>query len=886
MKLRLAQSFCFVLWCSSILTAQTTKAIDVELHDVTLAEALKDLENKSGAHILFDYKDIEAYQVTCRAEGQTFEQVVHAILAGKPFTCKKVRENTYVIQKADSVPEKHKPDVTLSGLVTDSLGQPVDAAVVSVMNAQTGVPFNQGITSEEGTFSLQARGNIQLYVSCLGFTPYLSAPFQAHQDTTFRVRLQSSSIQLDNVIVVGEKQTPSVRIVNGNTVFFPKNSVSLTGSSALDVLKKTPGVLVDGNDNVSIGGRNGVLIIFNGKPTYMKQEELITMLKSMSSATVTSIEIINNPSAQYDAEGSGGIININTQRQRTEGYSFSVNNGVSYWDNIRQNTELAFSYTRNKFSLMGNYHHQFGYYNLDYGMRRIQSGKEYDSPTSDTDKRKTIAGSLDFEYKFNDRNLIGGQLTANALFGPGQTITTTEIRDQAHDKLEQILYAQNDYYMQKGNRYGANVYYVSMPKEGTKYTLDANYAWFDGGSGNLQPNTYRLPGGDIINDYLYKSVNSRNIHIYALAYNQQHKLGKGELKSGIKFSNVHADNGYQFYEIKDNQEIIDATQSNDFTYKEQILAAYVLYSFPLGSRINMELGLRGEQTWSDGRLFTINGLNNEENRRGYLNVFPSVNLNYQITDEQSLAVGYGGRIDRPAYQDLNPFEYLLDELSYWKGNPFLTPQKTHRVTATYSYKRTSIAAAYTYMKDYKAQITDTLSINKVVMTPKNIGKQQQFSITLNQGFQFVRWWEMNVNVVGYYVKKDIAFDSYRRFNKDAFAGIFTLMNTFRLPWKLQLEVNGSYATRRLGASNEKMEPSGYVDLALGRTFLKKRLAVNLALTDLFWTNNWDNYSSFDGFQLWNWGKGESRQIKLNISYRFGKEKSRSHQQNFEELDRL
>lgn len=105
MKLRLAQSFCFVLWCSSVLTAQTTKAIDVELHDVTLAEALKDLENKSGAHILFDYKDIEAYQVTCRAEGQTFEQVVHAILAGKPLTCKKVRENTYVIQKADSVPE-------------------------------------------------------------------------------------------------------------------------------------------------------------------------------------------------------------------------------------------------------------------------------------------------------------------------------------------------------------------------------------------------------------------------------------------------------------------------------------------------------------------------------------------------------------------------------------------------------------------------------------------------------------------------------------------------------------------------------------------------------------------------------------------------------------
>lgn len=112
------------------------------------------------------------------------------------------------------------------------------------------------------------------------------------------------------------------------------------------------------------------------------------------------------------------------------------------------------------------------------------------------------------------------------------------------------------------------------------------------------------------------------------------------------------------------------------------------------------------------------------------------------------------------------------------------------------------------------------------------------------------------------------------------------MNTFRLPWELRLEMNGSYATKRLGASNEKMDSSGYIDIALGRAFMNKRLAVNLALTDLFWTNNWDNYSSFEGFHLWNWGKGESRQIKLNISYRFGKEKSRTHKQDFNELDRL
>lgn len=103
-------------------------------------------------------------------------------------------------------------------------------------------------------------------------------------------------------------------------------------------------------------------------------------------------------------------------------------------------------------------------------------------------------------------------------------------------------------------------------------------------------------------------------------------------------------------------------------------------------------------------------------------MFPTFNLNYQVNDSHALTLSYASRIDRPAYQDLNPFEYLLDELSYWKGNPFLTPQKNHKVALTYSHNRTAITASYSYMKDYKAQITDTLSVNKVIMTPRNIGK--------------------------------------------------------------------------------------------------------------------------------------------------------------------
>lgn len=775
----------------------------------------------------------------------------------------------------------------VKGSVTDSIGNPLDAAVVVLMNADNGNIVCQGITLENGSYNLDAAGNLQVYVSSLGYRQHVSTPFIVKSDTLLPpIKLHPEDFVLDDVVVIGEKQSPSVKIEKGKMIFTPKNSSIIAGSTALEVLKKTPGVFVDGENNISIGGKNSVLVILNGKQTYMQKDELITLLKATPSSSVSSVEVMHNPSAQYDAEGSGGIININMNRKKSEGFFFSLNNGVSYWENLRENTELSFSYTKNRFSLSGSYNHAFGYYDMDYGMHRIQEGKDYYSPTQDTDKRKTISGNLNMEYTLNDKHLIGARIDANTLFGPGQTNTVTEIRDANTRELEQILYASNDYYTQKGNRYGGNLYYMAIPKEGVSYNLDFNYAWFDGGSGNWQPNKYVSPDGSVLQDNLYKSVNSRNINIYAVSYDQKHPLWNGELKSGVKFSSVNADNGYQFYNVDNGQERIDKSQSNDFRYKEQILAGYILYSHSLGDKISMEVGLRGEYTFSDGLLHTIDGDGDENNKSNYLNLFPTFNLNYQINDSHALTLNYASRIDRPAYQDLNPFEYLLDELSYWKGNPFLTPQKTHKVALTYSHNRTAITASYSYMKDYKAQITDTLSVNKVIMTPRNIGRQQRVSLTLFQGINIARWWEMNLNLIGYYVKNDIAFDKYRKFNLDGFAGIFSIQNTIRLPWQIQMELNGSYVTKRLGASNEYIDPSGYVDIGFSKSFANKRWTVNLAMSDIFWTSRWDNYSSFSGFQLWNWGKSESRQIKLNITYRFGREKNSKHSGSFDELNRL
>lgn len=434
----------------------------------------------------------------------------------------------------------------VGGVVTDSIGAPIEGAVVVLMNPSNGESLRQGITSVDGKYSLDAKGNLRLYVSCVGYKQFISSPFHVVRDTVLPdIKLSAKNFLLDDVVVIGEKQSPSIKIEKGKMIFTPRNSSIVAGGTALEVLKKTPGVFVDGENNISIGGKGSVLVILNGKQTYMQKDELVTLLKATPSSSVSSVEVIHNPSAQYDAEGSGGIVNINMGRKKSEGFFFSLNNGLSYWENLRENTEMSFSYKRNKLSLSANYNHAFGYYGMDYGMHRIQGGKDYYSPTQDTDKRKTISGGINMEYALNDKQTIGGRIDINTLFGPGRTNTVTEIRDAVTNTLEQTLYASNDYYTQKGNRYGGNLYYMAAPKDGVSYAVDFNYAWFDGGSGNWQPNRYALPDGTTLQDNLYKSVNSRNIHIYALSYDQKHPLWNGELKSGLKFSSVNADNGYR-----------------------------------------------------------------------------------------------------------------------------------------------------------------------------------------------------------------------------------------------------------------------------------------------------------------------------------------------------
>lgn len=233
----------------------------------------------------------------------------------------------------------------LTGRVVDSLLRSVPTAVVATLAPDSEAMLQHAVTDDEGRFTLSASGRVRLFVSCLGFAPYVGEPFDVERATDVgELRLEGTAVGIDDVVVVAENPNATLRVEQGRMVYTPRNSASLAGGTALDALKQTPGVMVSGENEISLGGSSGVLVMLNGKQTYMQREELAAMLRSMPASSVSSVEVMSNPSAQYDAEGSAGVININVERGRSaDGLSLSFNNGFSVWDNWRQNTELAFS---------------------------------------------------------------------------------------------------------------------------------------------------------------------------------------------------------------------------------------------------------------------------------------------------------------------------------------------------------------------------------------------------------------------------------------------------------------------------------------------------------------------------------------------------------------
>lgn len=757
----------------------------------------------------------------------------------------------------------------LKGQIVDEANTPLPSSTIVLLDQQNKEVAKVSADSS-GYFNLSysIAGRYVLNISFTGYSSYRSAVFElAHKDFGL-IKLNPADNALAEVVVQAKQDL--VELDGGNIIYNVSKSIDAQGATALDAIKKAPGIYVDNDNTITLNGRQGAMILLDGRQTYMSGKELTDLLRSMPSSGIRSVEIINSPTARFDAAGSAGIINIRTIKPQIKGFNGNLTTGLAYGMNVRQNLDISLNYRRNSVNVYGTYNHFLGSYSYLYGSDRIQNNKTYDSFTDDTDKRQRMGSRLGADLALNKRNTLGILLTGNFIFGGGLTDTRTDIGNTSSPAVLQVLDAVNDYYQQQTQRYNMNLNYKYEDTLGRIVNVDADYGYFQKTNGNLQSNIYSGDRNNVISRSFNRTLNAININLKAFKFDYTTRLGKAILETGLKLSDIRADNDSKFLHVLAARDSLDDRRSNAFGYNEQIASTYVNLKRSF-KKWNVQGGLRLENSSSRGALFFRSaGIDSADNiRRTYLNLFPSVSASFKASANHNFSLGYSRRIDRPAYQDLNPFVYMLDELNFWQGNPFLQPQLSHRASFTYAYKSSTILGlTFSHTDQFSTQITDTLDLNKVIMVFRNLGVQNNAALSITQHIYPAKWWDITFNGTLYQLRNKISFDQYRDFDLKQAAARMNLQQSFKLPYKFGAEVSGTFTSRRLTGANNISRAVSQVDLGLQKSLFKDKGVLRLVVNDIYQGNRGNAVQSYAGFYLRSYSYYESRQVRLNFTYKF------------------
>jgi hypothetical protein len=570
---------------------------------------------------------------------------------------------------------QNNPNLILKGIVKNTNTGVVDGATLFLKDGNNGQVIKQTLSGKDGTFYFTAKaGSYILSITYMGALSYQSDLLKVSDNMDVGIiKIETATRSLKEVVIQSSSNKPLIKIEGRKMIYNIEKSVTAQGSNILEALKKTPGIIVNQDNSITLNGASGALVMINGRQTYLQAEELAQLLKSMSASDLKSIEVIRNPSAEYDAAGTGGIVNLVLQKIIAEGFNGSMNNGVAYGITMKQNTNLNFR--KGKFNVFGSYNHNFGHYAMDYDNDRTTNGKIYLNSNHDVDKKHNIRSTVGVDYAIDTSKTIGMVVSGNFSSGGGLITPTTNIFDESTGELLQTLRSESSYPGQMARRYNANINYRYKGSNRTSLDIDADYGVFDAATKNLSTNIFYSPDGTFQSSNNFLVDNSRDIKLYAIKADYGFSIGKGRILTGAKFSKVTADNVFDQYDANGSVNVIDIELSNTFNYKEQISAGYLKYEVPINDALSLDLGVRLENTHSDGNLTPREGSSQSAAAvvRNYLNVFPTAAITYKTEQAGTYNLSFARRVDRPAYNNLNPFSYPVDELSYWKGNPFLQP---------------------------------------------------------------------------------------------------------------------------------------------------------------------------------------------------------------------
>lgn len=765
----------------------------------------------------------------------------------------------------------------ISGLIRDDQGKALPGASLALKKAGDSSIVKLSISTAEGKYEFPVAEQGGYFVSAT-FVGYGSKNtnlinVEGFKDVTVPdIILSKITGNLREVVVTSNK--PIVEVKADKTILNVEGSVNAVGQDALELLRKSPGVMVDKDDNISLSGKNGVQVFIDGRPTPLSGAELSAYLKTLQSSSIEAIEIITNPSAKYEAAGNAGIINIRLKKNKSFGTNGSVNAGYNIGIFPKYLGGFALN-NRNKFvNVFGNYNYYHGRNESKMFLYRTLLDTLFDqkSTMSFTNNSHNFKAGLD--YFINKKSTFGlmvnGSLGDN-VFG---NISRTPISFIPAGKINRVLVADNSSESKRRNA-NFNLNYRYADTSGHELNLDADYGLFKIESDQLQPNYYFNDSGDFLLDSrIYNMVAPTDIDIYSFKADYEQNFKKGRLGLGGKLSYVNSANNFERFNVLRSFKTLDTLRSNRFDYKENINALYVNYNKSFKGFM-IQFGVRMENTNAEGISNGFQWKNDAYEaydssfNRNYTNFFPSAAITFNKKPTSQFGLRYSRRIDRPAYQDLNPFEFKLDEYTFQKGNTLLTPQYTNSFAITHTYKyKLNTTLNYSHVKDVFTQLIDTAEISKSFITKKNLATQDITSLNVSYPLQY-KWYSVFSNLNAYYSHYKADFGTGRTIDLDVFAFNIYQQHTFKLNKKWTAELSGFYNSPSIWQGTFKSREMYGIDGGLLWSIFKGKGTLKASVSDIFKTMRWQGTSNFASQYIRAGGSWESRQFKVNFTYRFG-----------------
>lgn len=778
----------------------------------------------------------------------------------------------------------------ISGKVITANQQPVPSAIISLLDAETNSFIKGELSNDTGNFNFKSieNGTYIILITSLGLKDYKSETFVLNNSNknfnTFI--MQEDLAELDEVTVVAEK--PMIEVRADKTVFNVANTVNAIGDSGFELLRKAPGIIIDNSDSIIVEGKAGVLFYIDDRPSVLRGQDLVNFLKTLQAADIESIEIITQPSSRFDAEGNAGIINIKLKRDKSLGTNGTVASSLTIGDFARTSNSVSFNNRNKKTSLYGTYSNFFGKSTGFINLNRTQNGTNFNARTTSVYDANRNNIRLGFDYYANKKSTFGIIVNGNFNNSNSESDSRTPITPSGANSPTEVLVAGSDSENRTTNFF-SNINYRFKDTLGHSLNIDLDYGKYDSERENLQPNRYF--NGDetqVLSENIVFFDTPIDISIISGQIDYEQNFLKGTLSIGVKYSKVKTDNSFDAFDRANGNNDLDESQSNDFSYDEQISAAYFNFSRKI-DKFNLQFGLRIENTVSDGILTSLLGDQDDRVKRNYTNWFPSGGITYQVNQKNSLALIYSKRIQRPNYQSLNPFQYRIDELSFRQGNPFLQPQYTDNVKLSHTYNyRLTTSLSYSFISDFFAQVTEAVGDEQNFIIQRNVANQKIINLGISYPTKINDWWRIYASLNAYrsiYEATNPDFVSTKQNTLSLYA-----QNTFKLPKAITFEVSGWYSSPSVWGGTYQTRSLGSLNLAFQKKFLDDKLTARLGFNDILFTSPWQGTTRFGDLFIDGNGGGDSRQIRFNLTYNFGRDEIKKAQKRDtsieEEKDRI